>query len=54
VAEKKVFATVTEDMDALTFGTTILLRNMTAAAAKKLPVKEFHLQTFLEEVRAAP
>jgi len=49
VKGKVVYATVTEDMDALTFGTTVLLRDMTQSAAKKLPVREFHLKTFLEE-----
>ena len=30
----KVYATATEDMDALTFGSSILLRNLTASEAK--------------------
>ena len=30
----KVYATGTEDMDALTFGTTVLLRNLTVAEAR--------------------
>lgn len=30
----KVFATATEDMDALTFGSTVLLRNLTASEAR--------------------
>ena len=38
-ASGQVFGVATEDMDALTFGTTILLRNMTVAEAKKLPIK---------------
>lgn len=47
----KVFGTVTEDMDALTFGSTILLRHMLAPESKKLPVKEFHLPRILEEMK---
>lgn len=31
-----VFATATEDMDALTFGSNILLRNLTASEARWL------------------
>lgn len=30
----KVYATATEDMDGLTFGTSILLRHLTASEAK--------------------
>lgn len=30
----KVFATATEDMDGLTFGTNVLLRHLTASEAK--------------------
>jgi len=30
----KVYATATEDMDGLTFGTTVLLRHLTASEAK--------------------
>lgn len=41
VASGKAYATATEDMDALTFGTTVLVRNLTAAEARKLPVKEY-------------
>lgn len=41
VAGGKAYATATEDMDALTFGTTVLVRNLTAAEARKLPVKEY-------------
>lgn len=33
-----VFATATEDMDGLTFGTNVLLRHLTASEAKKLPI----------------
>uniref|UniRef100_A0A3P9GYZ1 Flap endonuclease 1 n=1 Tax=Oryzias latipes TaxID=8090 RepID=A0A3P9GYZ1_ORYLA len=42
VKEGKVFATATEDMDGLTFGTNVLLRHLTASEAKKLPIQEFH------------
>ncbi|KAF5301141.1 hypothetical protein FQR65_LT08971 [Abscondita terminalis] len=44
----KVFATATEDMDALTFGSNILLRHMTVSEARKLPIQEFHLDKILE------
>ncbi|KAH7821026.1 Flap endonuclease 1, FEN1 [Monocercomonoides exilis] len=37
-----------EDMDSLTFGTPILLRNLTSSEAKKLPIKEIHLKEVLE------
>ncbi|XP_069796953.1 flap endonuclease 1 [Narcine bancroftii] len=45
----KVYAAATEDMDALTFGTSILLRHLTASEAKKLPIQEFHLSKALQE-----
>jgi flap endonuclease-1 len=35
----KVFATGTEDMDALTFGSPVLLRHLTFAEARKMPIK---------------
>jgi len=44
----KVYAAGTEDMDALTFGTTILLRHLTFSEARKMPIKEFHLPNVLE------
>nr|XP_033784383.1 flap endonuclease 1 [Geotrypetes seraphini]XP_033784384.1 flap endonuclease 1 [Geotrypetes seraphini] len=46
----KVFAAATEDMDALTFGTPVLLRHLTASEAKKLPIQEFHLNRALQEM----
>lgn len=46
----KVYATATEDMDALTFGTTVLLRHMTFSEARKMPIKEFHVAKVLEEM----
>ncbi|KXJ23819.1 flap endonuclease 1 [Exaiptasia diaphana] len=45
----KVYATGTEDMDALTFGTTVMLRHLTFSEAKKMPIKEYHLAAILEE-----
>nr|XP_032833433.1 flap endonuclease 1 isoform X2 [Petromyzon marinus] len=47
----KVFATATEDMDGLTFGTGVLLRHLTASEAKKLPIQEFHFTKLLEEIK---
>ncbi|XP_030057035.1 flap endonuclease 1 isoform X2 [Microcaecilia unicolor] len=46
----KVYAAATEDMDALTFGTPLLLRHLTASEAKKLPIQEFHLNRTLQEM----
>lgn len=48
VKSGKVYATATEDMDALTFGTPVLLRHLTASEARKLPVQEFHYERVLE------
>ncbi|OWF35194.1 flap endonuclease 1-like [Mizuhopecten yessoensis] len=50
VKSGKVFATSTEDMDALTFGTTVLLRNLTVSEARKLPIKEYYYSKILEEI----
>uniref|UniRef100_A0A8D9A7E9 Flap endonuclease 1 n=2 Tax=Cacopsylla melanoneura TaxID=428564 RepID=A0A8D9A7E9_9HEMI len=44
----KVYATATEDMDALTFGSKILLRHLTFSEARKMPVQEFHMDKVLE------
>ena len=44
----KVYAAGTEDMDALTFGTSILLRHLTFSEARKMPIKEFYLSQVLE------
>ncbi|XP_073430078.1 flap endonuclease 1 [Dendrobates tinctorius] len=46
----KVYAAATEDMDALTFGTPLLLRHLTASEAKKLPIQEFHLSRALQDI----
>jgi flap endonuclease-1 len=46
----KVYATATEDMDALTFGSPVLLRHMTFSAARKLPIAEFQLDKALSEL----
>lgn len=46
----KVYATATEDMDALTFGTSILLRHLTFSEARKMPVQEFHYEKILAEL----
>ncbi|VDD87566.1 unnamed protein product [Enterobius vermicularis] len=50
VRHGKAFATATEDMDALTFGSNILLRQLLASEAKKLPVKEICLQKVLSDM----
>jgi len=48
----KVYATATEDMDALTFGTPILVRHMTMSKErqKKLNIHEYNLKEALEEL----
>ncbi|CAI9594659.1 unnamed protein product [Staurois parvus] len=46
----KVYAAATEDMDALTFGTPLLLRHLMASEAKKLPIQEFHLSRALQDI----
>lgn len=48
VKSGKVYATATEDMDALTFGSTVLLRHLTFSEARKMPIQEFHLNKILE------
>lgn len=48
VKSGKVYAVGTEDMDSLTFGTNILLRHLTFSEARKMPIKEFHLDKVLE------
>ncbi|XP_075238141.1 flap structure-specific endonuclease 1 [Lycorma delicatula] len=46
----KVYATATEDMDALTFGSSVLLRHMTFSEARKMPIQEFHLDKILNSL----
>lgn len=46
----KVYASATEDMDALTFGTNILLRHLTFSEARKMPVQEFFYDKILSEL----
>ncbi|XP_014478784.1 PREDICTED: flap endonuclease 1 [Dinoponera quadriceps] len=46
----KVFATATEDMDALTFGSNVLLRRLTFSESRKLPVQEIHFDKVLEDL----
>ncbi|XP_014674476.1 PREDICTED: flap endonuclease 1-like [Priapulus caudatus] len=43
----KVYATATEDMDSLTFGSNVVLRHLTFSEARKMPIKEFHLNSVL-------
>lgn len=44
----KVFGVATEDMDALTFGSNVLLRHMTFSEARKMPVHEIHYDKVLK------
>ncbi|XP_065064849.1 flap endonuclease 1-like [Rhopilema esculentum] len=43
----KVYATATEDMDSLTFGSSIVLRHLTFSEARKMPIQEYHLDQVL-------
>lgn len=47
-AAGKVYGTGTEDMDALTFGTPVLLRHLSHSEARKLPIREVSLPLVLE------
>eukprot|EP01094_Clydonella_sp_ATCC50884_P002643 TRINITY_DN12005_c0_g1_i1.p1 TRINITY_DN12005_c0_g1~~TRINITY_DN12005_c0_g1_i1.p1 ORF type:complete len:381 (-),score=126.73 TRINITY_DN12005_c0_g1_i1:350-1492(-) len=47
---KKVWATATEDMDALTLGSPLLLRHLTMSEARKLPILEIRLEDVLQEL----
>ncbi|WAR12859.1 FEN1-like protein [Mya arenaria] len=44
----KVWATGTEDMDSLTFGSNVVLRHLTFSEARKMPIKEYHYNRILE------
>ncbi|ENN72811.1 flap endonuclease 1 [Dendroctonus ponderosae] len=46
----KIYATATEDMDALTFGSDIVLRHLTFSEARKMPIQEIHLKIVLQEL----
>ncbi|KAL1528571.1 hypothetical protein AB1Y20_009912 [Prymnesium parvum] len=46
-----VFATGTEDADALTFGTPILVRHLSMAEARKMPIVEVNLAAVLEGLK---
>lgn len=50
VKSGKVFATASEDMDSLTFGSSVVLRHLTSSEAKKLPIKELNLSKLLAEL----
>ncbi|BFZ13503.1 hypothetical protein BsWGS_16542 [Bradybaena similaris] len=50
VKSGKVFATGTEDMDSLTFGSSVVLRHLTFSEARKMPIKEYNLAKILEEL----
>ncbi|ESO98353.1 hypothetical protein LOTGIDRAFT_114414 [Lottia gigantea] len=51
VKASKVYAVGTEDMDALTFGSTVLLRHLTFSEARKMPIKEIHYNRILDELK---
>merc|ERR1712142_1180835 len=46
----KVFATGTEDMDSLTFGSSVVLRHLTFSEARKMPIKEYNLSKILDDL----
>jgi flap endonuclease-1 len=46
----KVYASATEDADCLTFGTSVLIRNLMAAESQKKPVFEVQLSRVLEQL----
>ena len=50
VKSGKVYATATEDMDALTFQSSRLLRHMTFSEARKMPIQEFIYERVLDEL----
>ncbi len=43
----KVYATGSEDMDTLTYGSPVLLRHLTFSEARKMPISEIHLDKAL-------
>lgn len=45
----KAWAVATEDMDALTFGSKILIRHLNFSDAKKRPIAEYHLDSILAQ-----
>lgn len=45
-----VYATATEDMDALAFGSNVLLRHLTFSDARKMPIQEFFYDKILAEL----
>lgn len=47
---RHVYGVATEDMDALTFGAPVLLRNFNASQSKKLPIAEYSLPQVLEDL----
>ncbi|XP_014241467.1 flap endonuclease 1 isoform X1 [Cimex lectularius] len=53
VKKNKVYAVATEDMDALTFGSSVLLRHMTFSEARKMPIQEFCLEKVLAGLELA-
>lgn len=50
VSAGKVYAAATEDMDALTFGSKVLLRHLTFSEARKMPIQEIYLDKVLAEM----
>jgi len=49
--ESKAFATATEDADALTFGTPVLVRHFTMSEARKMAIMQFDLNEVYEGLK---
>jgi flap endonuclease-1 len=50
VSAGKCYGVASEDMDSLTLGAPILLRHMTYSEARKVPIREIHLDKVLEDL----
>lgn len=48
--KRVVYGVATEDMDSLTFGSPVVLRNFNGTRSKKLPVVEYNLRQLLEDL----
>ncbi|ADM11241.1 flap endonuclease-1 [Encephalitozoon intestinalis ATCC 50506] len=48
--KKAVYGVATEDMDALTFGSPVVLRNFSGSQSRKLPIVEYNLPELLESL----
>lgn len=51
IRSQKVYASISQDLNALTFGSEVLLRNISYPPLHELPVKELHLHLILEALQ---